>query len=61
MAQKGKLNEDVLRENGITYNLKLATFAMLSSKHAEAANLQQGLLDFEKILSESSFVCYSHF
>lgn len=61
MAQKGSLNEEVLRNNGITYDLTPVDFATLTRKHAEAANVQQGLLDFENVLSESSFVCCSHF
>lgn len=61
MAQSGKLNEDVLSKNGITYDLELVTFGTLSREHGEAANVQQGLLDFEKVLTQSSFVCYPHF
>lgn len=61
MASTRFLNENALRENGITFDLELVTFATLSREHAEAANVQQGLLDFENVLSDSSFVCYSHF
>lgn len=56
MRQEGKLNEDVLSKNGITYDLELTCFETLILEHAEAANVQQGLLDFENILTESSFV-----
>lgn len=61
MRQKGSLNPDVLRQNGITYDLELATFETLIHEHVEAANVQQGLLDFENILTESSFVFCPHF
>lgn len=55
MGQNG-LTKDKLRENGIIFDVNLVTFETLSLEHAEAANVQQGLLDFENILTKSSLV-----
>lgn len=61
MPGREKLNEDLLFENGITIDRKPVPFETLILEHAEAANIQQGLLDFDNVLSKSSFVCYSRF
>ena len=55
---QNNLTEDKLRENGIIFDVNLVTFENLSREHAEAANVQQGLLDFENILTRSSLVYY---
>lgn len=51
------LSVEVLYENGIELDEIVTTYEELSCQHPDAALVQEGLLDFDNILSKSCPVC----